>query len=110
MSVRRAQREISAREFSEWLAYGQIEPWGEQRADMRNALVCCILANAHRGKNQAAFKVDDFMPEFDRQKPSPEALKQKFEALAKLHNAKVKAAQHGNANNRKTRRHPDPKR
>jgi len=57
------------REFREWQAYYNIEPFGESRADLRSAINACVVANANRGKNTPAFKVDDFMPKFENKKP-----------------------------------------
>ena len=44
MSVRRAQAEISSREFAEWIAYSKINPFGEDRADDRAALMAYRLS------------------------------------------------------------------
>ena len=52
-------------ELAEWLAFYNLEPFGEHRADIRSGIVACVFANAHRGKNKSAFKVEDFMPKFD---------------------------------------------
>ena len=62
---------ISSRELSEWQAYYIVEPFGEYRADLRNAIVACVIANANRGKNTRAFTVKDFMPNFEPSKPQP---------------------------------------
>lgn len=63
--------QISSRELSEWQAYFIVEPFGEYRADLRNAIVACVIANANRGKNARAFTVSDFMPKFEAEKPQP---------------------------------------
>lgn len=67
MSVRQAQQEISSREFTEWIAYNRIEPFGEKRADIRSAIVASVIANVNRDKKKkpSPFKTDDFMPEFE---------------------------------------------
>lgn len=52
---------IDSRELSEWMVYYQIEPFGEERADIRQAITSCLLANIHRGKNQRAFNINEFM-------------------------------------------------
>lgn len=59
---------MSSREFTEWLAYYGIEPWGEEPANLRHGIATSILANAHRdAKKQATpFKPQDFMLKFDR--------------------------------------------
>ena len=63
-SVRQAQLEISSDEFTEWLAYYQLEPFGEQIADMRHGTACALLANVNRNAEARpqAYKPDDFVP------------------------------------------------
>jgi len=56
---------LTNRQFSEWIAFSQVEPFGEERADLRSAIIACITANAFRGKDQKPFEVSDFMPKFD---------------------------------------------
>ena len=34
MSVRRCQQEVSSAEFAEWMAYAEVSPFGEGRADL----------------------------------------------------------------------------
>ena len=68
MSVRRAQQEIDSAEFAEWMAFNSIEPFGEERADVRSAMICCLLANINRGKGKKAYKISDFMLDFGRKK------------------------------------------
>lgn len=53
--------------MTEWIAYYQLEPFGEERADMRAAIIASTIANVNRSKGQKAYKVEDFMPRFDRQ-------------------------------------------
>lgn len=64
---------MSARELSEWMAYAQIEPFGEKRADLRAGIVASTMANIYRGKRKP-FKAEDFMPEFERQEKAPEEM------------------------------------
>lgn len=47
------------------MAFSQVEPFGEERADLRSATIACIIANVNRGKDQRPFEVSDFMPKFD---------------------------------------------
>lgn len=51
-----------AHELAEYEALYLIEPWGDLRADLRQAITSMVIANVNRGKNQRAFKVEDFMP------------------------------------------------
>ena len=54
------------------MAYSQVEPFGEERADLRSAIIACIIANVNRGKDQRPFEVSDFMPKFDPPKEMTE--------------------------------------
>ena len=69
MTVRELLARIDSHELSEWLAYYQIEPFGETRADMRAALIAMIMANIYRKKNQPPFNLGDFMFKFEPSKP-----------------------------------------
>lgn len=40
--------EISSDEFTEWLAYYQIEPFGDTIADLRHGTACALVANINR--------------------------------------------------------------
>lgn len=63
MSLRRAQAEISAAEFAEWQAFYAIEPFGEERADLRAAIIAATVANSMRVKGRVLTPAD-FMPDF----------------------------------------------
>lgn len=67
MSVRQAQREIDSAEFTEWLAYYSMEPFGEQIADIRHGIAVSTLANINRDSKQRkeAYEVSDFVPWHD---------------------------------------------
>jgi len=60
--VRELLLRMDSRELSEWMAYEQIEPFGERRADLRSAIIACVIANAWRSPNRPPFRVQDFMP------------------------------------------------
>lgn len=77
---------MSAHEFAEWIAYYSLEPFGEERADLRAAIVACVIANANRDpkKRRRAFKLADFMPQFDQPKPDSQTLLQKVEMLNEM--------------------------
>lgn len=77
---------ISAEELSEWIALYRLEPWGEERADMRAALIASIIANANRDpkKRPQPYTIKDFMLQFEPpEPPSPEEVWAKIEAWAK---------------------------
>jgi len=48
------------------MAYYQLEPWGEYQSDRRAAVITSTMANIHRGKRNP-YKLEDFMPKYDRQ-------------------------------------------
>ncbi len=51
-------------ELGIWAALYRVNPWGEQRADLRSAIGHAILANAYRDRDKrpSAFRPRDFMP------------------------------------------------
>jgi len=57
---------ISGEELQAWMAFYQIEPFGEQRADYRTGIVASTIANANRDpkKRRNPFRPEDFLPEF----------------------------------------------
>ncbi len=59
--------EISSRDFAEWIAYSRMEPWGEERDDLRMGIIASTIANANRGKNQKPFTPQMFMPQFEQE-------------------------------------------
>ncbi len=77
------------------MAYASLEPFGEERADMRSALVAATVANAFRSRKEP-FQVADFMLRFGEEQASPDpvaaadALKARFRAAAKRHKPRPK--------------------
>lgn len=67
-TVAELQDRMPYREFLEWVAFYQIEPWGDVRGDMQTALLAGLTANIHRDrkKQSKAFTPADFMPDFWR--------------------------------------------
>ncbi len=57
--------EMTSAQFAEWMAYAQLEPWGEERADLRAGIIASTQANVMRGKKGKPFKPQDFMPTFE---------------------------------------------
>lgn len=60
------QERMPYREYLDWLALWQIEPWGDARGDMQAAVVASLLANVHRDKKKRVkpFTPQDFIPDF----------------------------------------------
>ena len=57
---------ITIRQLYEWSAYHEVEPFDEQRADLRAARICHILVNQNRKKGAAPVPLEKFMPQFDK--------------------------------------------
>lgn len=62
MSVARAKREVDSVEFAYWMAYFNIEPFGERLADIRMGTLAATMANIHRDSKRPAFEPADFLP------------------------------------------------
>lgn len=78
MSVRRCQEEVDSAEFTEWQALYDIDPWGEERADLRNSVACWTSATAAGAKG---LKPDSFLLRFD-QDPTPDTpVEEKLKAI-----------------------------
>jgi len=88
-------REIYSDEFSEWIAYYRLEPFGEIINDARQARGDMLLANMNRGKNQRTYKVGDFMPKYgskpSKPKQSINSMRQVMSSYARAHNAANKS-------------------
>lgn len=58
----RGQRQgLSQQQLSEWLAFYNADPWGEERSDWRNAISTSVLFNLHKAKNCPPLKVKDLL-------------------------------------------------
>ncbi len=57
--------EMTSQQFAEWMAYSRLEPWGEERGDLRMGIVASTIANVNRPKGKKPFKPQDFMPSFE---------------------------------------------
>lgn len=77
---------MSSHELTEWMAYAGIEPFGEERADLRAGIISATVANRMRGKGEKAHKPQEFMPFREEAPaddgPSPDVLRRKFLSAA----------------------------
>jgi hypothetical protein len=76
MSVGRAQREISSREFGEWMAYEEMDPGEPERSDLRAALIACTIANTALTKRSKPYDIQDFLLKFDEVRAKPTSQKE----------------------------------
>ena len=64
---------ISSREITEWMAFGQLEPFGAEAGYIGHAITASTVANVNRNKGQKAYEVADFMPTLGRKEPQTAA-------------------------------------
>jgi hypothetical protein len=62
--VAELSRRLTSAELTEWAAYYNLDPWGEDRADLRAGIVAATIANRMRSKGEKTRKPVDFMPKF----------------------------------------------
>lgn len=60
-TVHEIETTMSAREFFDWMDFYSVEPFGDQRADIRSGVVAATIANVYRGKGKKPFGPSDFM-------------------------------------------------
>lgn len=65
---------MSSTQLAEWMAFYRLEPWGDERADMRAGIVASTIANVNRDakKRPKPYTPGDFMPQYDTQEEDPE--------------------------------------
>ena len=68
MTVGELLSRTSSRELTEWRAYYALEPFGEDRADLRAGVIASTMANVFRKSGTPPYKAQDFMPKFGREK------------------------------------------
>lgn len=94
MTVRELYERMEYTEFLEWTVIWNQDPWGELRADRRTALLATQFYNAHRARNAAPAKLDDFMlyrPFEEIEQPQQAGMRLLTQARA--YNARRKALQ-----------------
>lgn len=54
-------------QFQNWMEFAQLEPFGDQRADLRMGILASLTANVHRDpkRHPNVFQATDFMPFVD---------------------------------------------
>lgn len=62
---------ISSRELSEWMAYDNIEPFGEIRADMRAGAIVQAIIAPYVKKGHKVPKLQQCMLNFDNEEKKP---------------------------------------
>lgn len=92
-NVRTMLSGLTGRELLEWEAFDRIEPFGEERADLRTGILASTLCNL-RGRKGRRSQPQDFMPRFGgepsrRRATTPAAMRAIMTALTAAHNAQA---------------------
>jgi hypothetical protein len=61
---------MSSAELTEWAAFHNLEPFGGDADYLGDAITASTVANVNRGKGQKPYKVEDFMPKFEKKEQS----------------------------------------
>ena len=93
------QLRVSSREFAEYWAYDQLEPFGPERDDLRAGVVASTIANVNRDpkRQRTPFTPDQFALKFEPPAGSDDADgedledDESFEARRAEHHAKINA-------------------
>jgi len=70
-TVRELQARMTSREFTEWRAFYNLEPFGPERIDVAVGMHSAMVANMHRKKGSTPFKLKDFLPRYGVKKGAP---------------------------------------
>lgn len=77
MTVGELLDRASGRELAEWQAFYLLEPFGEERDDMRAAMVAALMTNL-LSKRDKPVEPKDFMPLYERKEYGSEELQRLF--------------------------------
>jgi len=81
-------RRMGARLFAEWKAFYALDPFGEERADLRMGVIAAILSNIYRRKGRRRKTPADFMlgKHFEEALEGPEGLEARLLSKVKFAN------------------------
>ena len=85
-------RGMTCRQWSEWKEYASLEPFGEERADLRMGILASLVANIVRKRGHAPMRPQQFMPRFGDSRPRGQTVKEMhsvFCEFAAMHNARL---------------------
>ena len=75
---------LTHRQIVEWILYDSLSPFGDERADYRQAVTSALLVNVNRGKNSKAASPLDFMPFSKWKKLQPQSIKEQKAVIANI--------------------------
>lgn len=79
--------ELSSWQIAEWMAYYNLEPFGEQVEWLRSGAICSVIANVNRGQKGKVFTPEDFMPpkEEHNKHPRKQTVEQQERAIRQIY-------------------------
>lgn len=80
---------LSEMEFRKWMAFYEIEPFGEERMDLRFALMTAHLISPYLPKGSKAM-IKDYLLTFEKKEQSWKAMKKILKSTCSPDNIKVK--------------------
>jgi hypothetical protein len=72
---------MSSAEFSEWIAFYELEPFGRQADFQGHAQTAAMIYNVHRGEKDKPIKVEDLMPKEPKPPQTASQMKQFAEMM-----------------------------
>lgn len=93
-SVRRAQREVASDEFTEWIAFEELEPDPQEITAVLLAQLLARVFNFTRSKGERSRSPIDFLPHLKRdlrKAQTPKKMKTLLKGFARMHNAAIEA-------------------
>lgn len=63
--------QITGQQFIEWMAFYELDPWGDQRADLRMAEMLALTVNMNLRKGKKPATIQDFMHYAEKPDPKP---------------------------------------
>ena len=84
-TVRELLGRIDSHELSEWQAYYTLDPFGEERADLRAGIIASVIANVNRDpKKGPPFKPSQFMPLIEEEEKVEQTQEVQMSVLASI--------------------------
>jgi Protein of unknown function (DUF4035) len=69
------------------MAFYRLEPFGEERQDLRAAIIAQTIANVNRGTGRPPYRLKDFILEFDgeeRANKAPQPIEDQIQVMQRL--------------------------
>lgn len=80
MTVRDMLTRMDAKEMTDWIAFWNMEPWGDERSDFRSGVIASTVANVMSSKGRS-FTPQDFMLNGNRRRQSEASMRAVIKAV-----------------------------